>query len=216
MLKTRHIMALGGVSALLFAFAPAAMATPSPTGTATVDGSVGAGSLSQTVGTLADPAWSVQLGGLAGGGGNQTATYVQTINPSNDLGSGQDWQDTVTSTNYVGISDAALAHTFSFGASGDSSITPAATDEISTLGSASITPVTSARGNDSFVGTAAEAGVVIPQAASAPQAVPFLTADAGQGMGDFTLSPTVSVVVPADAYAGTYESTVTYTVQIGP
>src|ERR1039458_1374306 len=160
MLKSRHIMALGGVAALLFAFAPAAMATPSPTGTATVDGTVGAGSLSQTVGAPVNPAWQVTLGGTDGGGGNQTATYVQTINPSNDLGSGAAWTDTVSSTSYVGIANPSGATSgaltpngsttpFSFGKSGDSSLLTAATDETSTLGSASITAVTgSALGND--------------------------------------------------------------------
>jgi len=221
MLNTRHIMALGGVSALLFAFAPAAMATPSPTGTDNVFGGVTGGSLSQTVGadggSIGSPAWSVTLGGTNGGGGNQTAAYVQNINPSNDLGTGQAWTDTVSATSYVGVSGAAQAHAFKFGASGDSSIT-GATDETSTLGAAPITSVTGgSSGNDSFLGTAASATTVIPQGSGTGlTAASFLNADTGQGMGDFTLAPIVTVVVPADAYAGTYESTVTYTVQTGP
>jgi len=207
MLKPQHIMALGGVSALLFAFAPAAMAVD-------VTGQVNGGTLSQTVGapnlgsSSASP-WVTTLVST----GNASATYVQPISIGADQGTGQNWTDTVTSTNYVGSTGAALAASFSFGASGDSSI-PTATDETSTLSNVTLTAQAL---SDSFVGTAGAQGLgVIPQAATAPTATSFLGADTGTGMGNFTTSPTVTVVVPADAYTGQYVSTVTYTLQNGP
>jgi uncharacterized membrane protein len=35
-------------------------------------------------------------------------------------------------------------------------------------------------------------------------------------MGDFTLTPTVDVTIPANAYAGTYTSTITLAVASAP
>jgi hypothetical protein len=35
-------------------------------------------------------------------------------------------------------------------------------------------------------------------------------------MGSFTVTPTVSVSIPGNAYAGTYQSTVTVAVAAGP
>jgi hypothetical protein len=46
--------------------------------------------------------------------------------------------------------------------------------------------------------------------------VTFYNAAANTGMGDFTVTPTVEVSVPANAYAGTYTSTLTLAVVSGP
>jgi hypothetical protein len=214
MLKPQHIMALGGVSALLFAFAPAAMASD-----VSVNGNVTGGSLSQVVGspnmgTSATP-WQV----LLNKDGNATTSYIQPIAIGADEGTGAAWQDTVTSTNYVGATGAALAASFSFGGSGDSSLgfsptSGAPNDETSTLSNVVLTPQAL---SDSFVGSAGGPdGTVIPQAATAPTATVFLSAATGTGMGNFTTGPSVAVVVPADAYAGTYVSTVTYSIADTP
>lgn len=46
--------------------------------------------------------------------------------------------------------------------------------------------------------------------------VKFFNAAPGTGSGDFTITPTTSVQLPANADSGTYSSTVTYTVASGP
>ena len=56
----------------------------------------------------------------------------------------------------------------------------------------------------------------VPAGASAPTAVKFFNAAADSGMGDFTVTPTVRVTILANAYAGTYTSTVTLAVVSGP
>jgi hypothetical protein len=55
-------------------------------------------------------------------------------------------------------------------------------------------------------------GLAVPADAIAPAAVKFFNAAADTGLGDFTISPTFSLIVPATAYAGTYTSTITLTV----
>lgn len=49
-----------------------------------------------------------------------------------------------------------------------------------------------------------------------PTAVEFFDAAADTGMGDFTITPTLQVAIPANAYAGTYTSTFTITLASGP
>jgi len=54
--------------------------------------------------------------------------------------------------------------------------------------------------------------LTVPADATAPTAVEFFDAALSTGMGDFTVTPTFSLSVPATTYAGTYNSTVTLTV----
>jgi hypothetical protein len=49
-----------------------------------------------------------------------------------------------------------------------------------------------------------------------PTAVKLFNAAANTGMGAFTVTPTISVAIPANSYAGTYTSTVTVAVVSGP
>ena len=58
--------------------------------------------------------------------------------------------------------------------------------------------------------------VEVPQAASAPTPIEFFNATEGSGLGNFTLTPSVSVVVPANAYNGYYTSVVTLAIVSGP
>lgn len=50
----------------------------------------------------------------------------------------------------------------------------------------------------------------------ATTAAPLFNAAADTGMGDFTVTPTFQVSVPANTYAKTYESTITITIDTGP
>ncbi|HEX3455133.1 MAG TPA: WxL domain-containing protein [Gaiellaceae bacterium] len=56
----------------------------------------------------------------------------------------------------------------------------------------------------------------VPAGSSAPTAVKLFNAAANTGMGNFTITPTISVSIPANTYAGTYTSTVTVAVVSGP
>ena len=58
--------------------------------------------------------------------------------------------------------------------------------------------------------------LTVPADATAPAAVEFFDADVNTGLGDFTVTPTYEVSLPADAYAGTYNSTITITIATGP
>lgn len=50
----------------------------------------------------------------------------------------------------------------------------------------------------------------------AVQPVPFFTAAPGTGMGAFTVSPTVEIAIPANAYADHSTSTITLSIVSGP
>lgn len=51
---------------------------------------------------------------------------------------------------------------------------------------------------------------------TSPAAASFYSAPVGTGMGDFQLTLPVSVVIPADAYSGVYQSTQTLAIVSGP
>jgi hypothetical protein len=56
----------------------------------------------------------------------------------------------------------------------------------------------------------------VPADTAAPAAGTFFNAAAATGMGDFTVTPTFALAIPADTYAGTYNSTVTITIATTP
>src|SRR5690606_24052639 len=52
--------------------------------------------------------------------------------------------------------------------------------------------------------------------ASLDQEQVLVSAAAGEGMGTYEVTPTFTLDVPVDTYAGTYEATVTLTISAGP
>jgi hypothetical protein len=265
MLKKGNTLAIAGISALLCAVAPsAALATtygetskPASTWTTgsqtasglsqtLVNGDVTSGSLSLT--PTAYEAWSTQLSPL----GDTVATYSDPINTDDDRGSGQGWNETVTSTSYVGQStkttpvaagppatgpgdsgDQGLSSgdnpssngkPFTFGVSGtpqDSWITSVGLSD--NAGSTDTNPTNSI----GYVGNAVgenpvTTGLEIPQglsteeAPNGPTPVKFYDAAHGTGLGNFTVTPNISVDVPANAYNGYYQSVVTLAIVSGP
>jgi hypothetical protein len=58
--------------------------------------------------------------------------------------------------------------------------------------------------------------VAVPAGSGPPTAVKFYSAAAATGKGAFTLTPTVSVLVPQNSYTGTYTSTLTISIVSGP
>jgi WxL domain surface cell wall-binding len=58
--------------------------------------------------------------------------------------------------------------------------------------------------------------LTVPAGSTPPSAVKLDNAAAGTGSGIFIMSPTISVSVPANSYAGTYNSTLTVALVSGP
>jgi hypothetical protein len=58
--------------------------------------------------------------------------------------------------------------------------------------------------------------VVVPSGAGPPTPAKFFNAAALTGIGTFTITPTVAVGVPGNAYAGSYTSTLTIAIVSGP
>lgn len=60
------------------------------------------------------------------------------------------------------------------------------------------------------------ANFIVPAGVTAPPATKLFTAAVGTGMRNIVLAATVAIDVPANAYAGTYNSTIMTTVSTGP
>lgn len=155
-----------------------------------VTATVNAGSL--TLSSSATPSLSVTLNGT-----DQTPTFTVPMAANDETGSGSGWHLTITSTQFT--TGGGTPRTLSTSASSITGVT------------ASCTHGTCTNPTD---GTTYPVGV--PAGSTPPTAITFYSASAGTGMGDFTLTPTVQVSVPANAYAGTYTSTLTLAVVSGP
>jgi hypothetical protein len=148
----------------------------------------GAGSVSLAAGTTASIADTLD-------GTDQTVSYQDPLTVVDARGTGGGWNLTVTST------------TFNTG-----------THALATTAS-SLTTVTSTCNSGSTCTNPTNSvalPVTVPAAATAPAAVKFFNSTAGTGMGSFTVTPTIAVSVPGNAYAGSYASTVTVAVAAGP
>lgn len=56
----------------------------------------------------------------------------------------------------------------------------------------------------------------VPAGSGPPAAVKFFNAASNTGIGTFTVTPTIRVAVPANAYAASYATTLTLTLAVGP
>ena len=169
------------------ALAAAATATAANvTATATVN----AGTLSLS--TSATPSVSATLNGT-----DQAPTYTLPMTVNDATVSGTGWNVTVTSTTFT---TGAPVHTLSTSASSVTGVTATC---------AGGTTCTNPTNSITYP-------LTVPAAGTAPTAVKLFNAAANTGMGSFTVTPTVSVSIPANTYAGTYTSTVTVAVVSGP
>ena len=158
--------------------------------TAPATASVTGGALSES--TASTPSVSATLNGT-----NQVPTYTMDIATNDRTGSGSGWNLTITSTTFStgGGSPRTLSNT----ASQVTSVASACAQGTCTDPTNSITyPLT------------------LPAGATAPTAVKLFNAAIDTGMGDFTVTPTVGVTIPANAFAGTYTSTITLAVASAP
>ncbi len=168
----------------------AAILLAGPAGAATVPGTatLGAGTLDFTAPT------SVAFSGALTGS-NQVLNASQALDVQDNTGAAAGWNITLTTTTFTNGSNTlptnALSDTAATGGC-DAGIT-------CTLATNGITYP-----------------VAIPAGASAPTAVKILSAAAGTGMGGQTWTHAMALAVPANARAGTYSSTWTYSLVTGP
>jgi hypothetical protein len=156
----------------------------------TATGTVTGSTLSLT--TSATPSFSANLDS-----GDSTQTYTVPMTIQDTRGTGVGWNLTVTST------------TFSTGGG---------TPNLLATNASSLTGVTSSctTGTCTHPSNAQSYPISVPAAGTAPTAVKFFNTSANNGMGKFTLTPTIGVTIPQNAFAGSYTSTVTLSVVTGP
>jgi len=168
-----------------------------PLGIALATAAVAAGSTITTTATVTGTgAVSLAAGATASfsdtlDGTDQTVTYQLPLTVVDARGTGGGWNLTVTSTQFT-----------------------TGTRTLATSAS-SLTTVTSACNAGSTCTNPTNAitlPIALPAGATAPTAVKFFNSAANTGMGAFTVTPTVSVTIPGNAYAGSYQSTVTVAV----
>jgi hypothetical protein len=174
---------------LLFAVAMS-VAVPawSSTGTATLT----AGSLELT--TPASISFSATLTGL-----DQTADATQAIDVSDATGSGAGWDLQATSTAFCTAGD---AHCLA--------------DTATTIAAPGPTVACAAGATCTVASNTASYPYALPAAATAPTATTFFAADASSGMGAQVVTATFTVAIPANTYAGVYDSTWTYSLVSAP
>ena len=190
-LKKRSIrFYLGFVLILAMAIGGSAIAAFADSGTATV--AVNAGSLTMTGVT------NVSAAPVTLTGDDQTTTYSMALTVDDARGSGAGWNLSITSTAFTTGSQS-LSNTAS-------SINAGPAVVCSGVGGHCTNP------DDTLI----TYPLGVPAGASAPTAVKFFDAKLNTGLGKFTITPTVTISIPGNTYAGTYSSTVTIALNVGP
>jgi hypothetical protein len=129
-------------------------------------------------------------------GHDQTVSSAQPFDVGDATGSGAGWNITATSTPFTTGS-----HTLSTSATTIQSAPTVVCDVSSTC-------TTGTNG--------ATYPYSLPAAGTPPTATKLYSAGASSGLGNQTVTPTWTVAVPADTYAGTYTSTWTLSLVSGP
>lgn len=129
-------------------------------------------------------------------GTDQTLTTTQPLDVGDATGSGAGWNITATSTTFVngGNSLPTTAMT----------VNSAPTDTCDTNSTCQKAT------------TSVTYPYSLPAGSTAPTATKLFNATATTGMGDQTITPTWSALIPASAYAGVYTSTWTISLVSGP
>jgi len=129
-------------------------------------------------------------------GTNQAVPATQPLDVSDATGSGNGWNITATSTLFT-----SGAHTIAATATTIPSQPSVACDTNVTC--------TTATTNVTYPYS-------LPAAATAPTATQMFNATANTGMGDQTVTPTWTLTIPGNTYAGNYTSTWTLSLVSGP
>lgn len=131
----------------------------------------------------------------------QTKSYTLSLSIVDARGNGGGWNLTITSTQFS--TGGAAPHTLATNAStmNASPQTVCIENDTCTL------PVNLV----SYVHP-----LTVPAGIKAPAAVKFYSAAAHTGLGSFAITPTITISIPANTYAGVYSSIVTVTIVSGP
>lgn len=170
------------------AFAMSFSATPVATSSTDASTYVTPGTMSMQLTPVTQPT-SVTLNGT-----NQTETFSLPIVVDDDTGSGAGWDLTISLTTFTNS-----GHTL-------------ATD-VAQIGSQ---PSDSCNGGTCTNPTVSSISYPLVLTADGSTTSKFFNATANTGMGNFTITPTFTVTIPANAYAGTYSSTFTVSITSGP
>ena len=164
-----------------------------PAGATTASETLTAGSLG-----FASTPGNVTFPGTTLDGQNKTVTASQPLDIADATGSGSGWNITATSTQFK---------------SGTNTLPAGST----TVASAPGAPTCDANVTCTPGGTTTVSfPYSLPAAATAPTATKLFNAPAGTGMGDQTVTPTWTLAIPGNAYAGNYTSTWTLSLVSGP
>lgn len=163
--------------------------------TATADVSAG------TFGFVSTPG-NPSLGAVTLNGTDQTDTGTLPMDVGDNTGSGNGWNITMTSTPFTTTTSGGLQQSLSASAT---TVQSAPTDTCDAQ--VSCTPATNSVTYPVTLGSTA---------AKIYNAAAGTSTTAGTGMGDQTVTPTFTVAIPANAYAGTYTSTWTISLVSGP
>jgi hypothetical protein len=170
--------------------------TPAASGSPWIAQAVGLRDAAQaalSVSTTAAPSFSANLNS-----GDQAQTYTAPLalgDSRTGASGGLGWNATITSTQFL---------------SGSRTLPTSAS---------TVTAVVSSCANGGLCTDPANAvtyPVAVPAGSTPPAAVKFANAALATGIGTFTLTPTVSVAIPQNSFAGTYTSTLTISVISGP
>lgn len=129
--------------------------------------------------------------------GDQTPTYTVALTTIASTSPAAGWNETITST------------TFSTG-------TKSLSTGASTIASAPTVVCDTAYANCTAATNSISYPVSVPAGSSPPTAVKFVNAASSTGAGRFTVTPTITVSVPQNSFAGTYTSTLTIAIVSGP
>jgi hypothetical protein len=186
-MKLRTMLPVGAIAVTSLLFAAA------PAFATTASETLTAGSLgfASTPGNVTFPSTTLN-------GQNATVTAAQPLDIADATGSGAGWNLTATSTVFT-----AGSHTLPTGA------TTIATAPAAPTCDSNVTCTVATAGSVSYPYS-------LPAGTTAPTATKMFSATAGTGMGDQTLTPTWSLAIPGNAYAGNYTSTWTVSLVSGP
>jgi hypothetical protein len=144
------------------------------------------GTITGTAGIALDPGSAPTFSSTLSGS-DQTVTYQPGLTVTDARGTGAGWHLTVSATNL--------------------------TDGTHTLNQ-SVSAVSQACASGSTC-TLPTSSVSLPVAVGST-GTSFYSSAAAAGLGKLNVNPTVSVAIPGNAYAGTYNSTVTFAAVAGP
>jgi hypothetical protein len=189
---------LAGLAALSLA----ARAAPALAATTEVTATVAGGALSITTNASSLYAFSLD-------GSDQSASQPLTLYPSDQTGTGDGWDVTVSSTPLETSGGSVASSSWSLSLNGST-----------TSASATTALVASDYGSGTYTlpsGNTAAYPVVVPGiSGGTPTPATVYSAQAGSGLGDFQVPLDLWLSVPADASSGTYTATLTWTIAQGP